>query len=518
MSPEEFQSGMSQAQSSMAGQKDYMLRGAKTLKTDGNAHVAKGEYKEALPIYERALENLKPHSGSDVVEVRLSLMLNAALCHLKLKEWGKAVNVCEDALTLDPRSVKATFRKGQARFELGHVAEAVAYVRRAAELSPKDEAIAAELKRIEAQCQSKGISEDDIKAEEKKLKDSSSSTPATSSSSKASPASAVGGQDMSEAVDKLSKNPEMLQQATDMMSKMDPETLSKLMSSQGMPAGMTPEMMKSQMEALSKNPDMVKSAVENLQGMPEEDRKRMLSQRMQGGAAGGVPAPKDMESMSKVFENPDMMKQMAQAAKASGVQGEEAEMMQKAAEEIASNPELGKQMSDMLKNMPPEQLEKMMQMSSQMRSRQAGGSGGGAAGSSDGLAGSGGAPPMDQAEAMDAMMNDPEMMKAASEMMKNITPETLASMARAQGIELDESKAKLISKLVPFIPALMKGWRWFSKGKKMAGNMVGGGRNLMIIILVVVGAALYQYFARPTLESAPAPGPPPPINYYQRPR
>eukprot|EP00747_Dinoflagellata_sp_TGD_P089531 gnl/TRDRNA2_/TRDRNA2_164357_c0_seq6.p1 gnl/TRDRNA2_/TRDRNA2_164357_c0~~gnl/TRDRNA2_/TRDRNA2_164357_c0_seq6.p1 ORF type:complete len:604 (+),score=162.76 gnl/TRDRNA2_/TRDRNA2_164357_c0_seq6:273-1814(+) len=513
MSPEEFQSGMSQAQSSMAGQKDYMLRGAKTLKTDGNAHVAKGEYKEALPIYERALENLKPHSGSDVVEVRLSLMLNAALCHLKLKEWGKAVNVCEDALTLDPRSVKATFRKGQARFELGHVAEAVAYVRRAAELSPKDEAIAAELKRIEAQCQSKGISEDDIKAEATKLKEKAT-TSTTSSSAKAASAPAAGGKDMSEAVDKLAKNPEMLQQATDMMSKMDPETLSKLMSSQGLPAGMTPEMMKSQMEALSKNPDMVKSAVENLQGMPEEDRKRMLSQRMQGGAAGGVPAPKDMESMSKVFENPDMMKQMAQAAKASGVQGEEADMMQKAAEEIASNPELGKQMSDMLKNMPPEQLENMMKMSSQMRNR--GGGGGAAASSSSGPAGD--APPMDQAEAMDAMMNDPEMMKAASEMMKNITPETLASMARAQGIELDESKAKLIGKLVPFIPALMKGWRWFSKGKKMAGNMVGGGRNLMIIILVVVGAALYQYFARPTLESAPAPGPPPPINYYQRPR
>ena len=52
-----------------------------------------------------------------------------------------------------------------------------------------------------------------------------------------------------------------------------------------------------------------------------------------------------------------------QLAQMTGGDAEDAKMMQKAAEEMAKNPELGKQMTEMMKNMDPEQMQKMMQMS-----------------------------------------------------------------------------------------------------------------------------------------------------------
>merc|ERR1719335_664278 len=100
-------------------------------------------------------------------------------------------------------------------------------------------------------------------------------------------------------------------------------------------------------------------------------------------------------------------------------------------------------MSEMMKNMSPEQMQSMMDMSAKMR-------GGGAA---SGAKGPGDGPP-DVA----SMMNDPDMMKATEDMMKNISPEMLQSMmspemlqsiSKSSGVEIDESRAKTIAKVLP---------------------------------------------------------------------
>merc|ERR1711937_409769 len=104
-----------------------------------------------------------------------------------------------------------------------------------------------------------------------------------------------------------------------------------------------------------------------------------------------------------------MIQKVAEMAKNNpGIGGEDAEMMRKTAEELQKNPELGKQMSEMMKNMPPEQMQKMMEMSAKMR----GGMGEKGSGKGDPMAN------MDAAGGMDAFMNNPEMMKAAEDMMK----------------------------------------------------------------------------------------------------
>merc|ERR1711971_183184 len=182
----------------------------------------------------------------------------------------------------------------------------------------------------------------------------------------------------------------------------------------------------------------------------------------------------------------------------------EAEMMRKAAESFSANPELGQQMSNMIKNMPPEQLQKMMEMSSRMKGGRktdstGGGGGGGGGGSADGPAG------MD-AGSMDAFMNDPDMMKAAEDMMANMSPETLMAMASSQGIELDEGKAKMIGKLMPFLPYVMKGMRFLGKMKKGFKAMFSP-RGRIAIAAVVLIAALYQHYGGSVEPPPPAPSP-----------
>merc|ERR1719230_1138296 len=74
----------------------------------------------------------------------------------------------------------------------------------------------------------------------------------------------------------------------------------------------------------------------------------------------------------------------------------------------------------------------------------------------DAMAGKGGMDPS-------AMMNDPDMLKATEQMMKNMSPEMLASMAKASGMDLSEDKAKLVAKFLPWLMRLM---RWFGHLKK----------------------------------------------------
>ena len=124
-------------------------------------------------------------------------------------------------------------------------------------------------------------------------------------------------------------------------------------------------------------------------------------------------------------------------------------------------------MTNMMKNMPPEQMQKMMEMSMKMKS--------------------GGSDAKDPSD----MLNDPEMMKAAEEMMKSISPEALQSMAKSAGIEVSESHAKMMSKVMPF---LMKGLKLWGYIKKMFQAMFSP-RGRIILAAVILLVAVGQHFA-----------------------
>lgn len=357
MTPEQMKTGLAQAQGQMSAQKQYMYNAAEMLKNQGNAEVKQENFDEALAKYTKALENLSGHAGDDVTNLQLNLLNNTALCYLKKKSFDKALESSERALKVDPRSFKALFRRGQAKEGMGSLAEGLYDVRRAAELSPNDKAIAKELERLRAELKERGIPEEAAVNTEKHevsaawQSASSGSTPTTFSPPQSRSPGAVNDPGLSDqlakAAEKIAENPDMLTQATEAMSKLTPEQMQSMMGA--LPPGVDAETMKSQMESLQKNPDMLKNAMESLKAIPPEERKKLLAQRYD--AASGPPAGVDQAAMAKMFEGG----------------GSEGDMMRKAAEQMSANPELTKQMSEMMMNMPPEQMQSMMEMSARMR-------------------------------------------------------------------------------------------------------------------------------------------------------
>mmetsp|Transcript_64838 Transcript_64838/g.154800 ORF Transcript_64838/g.154800 Transcript_64838/m.154800 type:complete len:562 (-) Transcript_64838:100-1785(-) len=494
MTPEQLRQGMSQAQGQMSAQKQYMCNASEMLKKEGNDLIAQNKFAEALAKYEKGLDNLKQVAGGDKT-LKIGLLNNKALCHIKMKEPEKAVEASEEALKVDPQSFKAFYRRGQAKSEMKQLAEALVDVRRASELSPSDKAIQTELQRLRDECKAKGIAEPPPDQDRHEVKStwsngatpstSSASVPGSSSSSSRSATPSADADRLAQAAEQLAENPDMLRQATEAMSKMSPETMEAMLQSSALPPGMNSDMMRSQMEQLQKNPEMLKMATDALKSMPEEERKKLLAARA-GGAGGPMPGmPGDPAMMSQVFEDPTMLQQMAEKAKdlsdddlkRMNLNGQEdLDVMRQAAEQMAKNPEMAKQMSDMMKNMPPEQLQAMMEASAAMR----GGKGPGAGAPGEMPAG------MDPT----AMFNDPEMIKATEKMMANMSPETFASMAKASGMEISEDKAKVIARLMPWIMRLMRMFSYVKKG----WSKIWSPKGRMVLAVVVVLVAVLQHY------------------------
>lgn len=52
-------------------------------------------------------------------KVKAAVFSNIALCHLKLKNYYEVKKACDSVLEIDPKSVKAYYRRGTSHFESG---------------------------------------------------------------------------------------------------------------------------------------------------------------------------------------------------------------------------------------------------------------------------------------------------------------------------------------------------------------------------------------------------------------
>ena len=82
-------------------------------------------------------EYVDGEGGDEARALLLSCLLNQAQCALAQSEWAPAAAACTRALALDGASMKAYFRRGKARVELGEFDDAKADLREAAKLDPK---------------------------------------------------------------------------------------------------------------------------------------------------------------------------------------------------------------------------------------------------------------------------------------------------------------------------------------------------------------------------------------------
>nr|KAJ3416570.1 RNA polymerase II-associated protein 3 [Polyrhizophydium stewartii] len=109
-------------------------------KEKGNEYFKRKDFKKAVACYTKSFK-LNPDDVTPVV--------NRALAYLKMKRWTEAESDCTHGLSMQPKNVKALWRRGIARRELGKLEEAMAAVLEPTNASVKEELNAVE-KSIEA--------------------------------------------------------------------------------------------------------------------------------------------------------------------------------------------------------------------------------------------------------------------------------------------------------------------------------------------------------------------------------
>lgn len=125
-------------------------------KMDGNTLFQEEKLEEAMQQYEMAIA----YMGDDfmfqlfgkyrdmALGVKNPCHLNLAACLIKLKRYEEAIGHCSIVLAEDENNVKALFRRGKARSELGQTDVAREDFEKAKKTAPQDKAILRELRLI----------------------------------------------------------------------------------------------------------------------------------------------------------------------------------------------------------------------------------------------------------------------------------------------------------------------------------------------------------------------------------
>lgn len=152
----DFQTKMKQAAEMVAMlPPPQKLQWATHQRKEGNKLFATGEYKDAMDVYLTCLvamdQSSKENDGKAAEEeechsiptaqieeeIKLPVLLNLALCALKLGMLSKAEQFCNYAMEMESgkRSSKANFRRGRTRMLMGHYVSAELDLVRALELN-----------------------------------------------------------------------------------------------------------------------------------------------------------------------------------------------------------------------------------------------------------------------------------------------------------------------------------------------------------------------------------------------
>ncbi|KAJ3299348.1 RNA polymerase II-associated protein 3 [Borealophlyctis nickersoniae] len=108
-------------------------------KEKGNAFFRKGDYKRAAACYGKSMK----FDPTNAV-----LPVNRAMAHLKLFNYVEAESDCTTGLALDPKNVKALWRRGIARRELGKLDEAKGDLELAGVLEPANKSMKEDLNKV----------------------------------------------------------------------------------------------------------------------------------------------------------------------------------------------------------------------------------------------------------------------------------------------------------------------------------------------------------------------------------
>ncbi|XP_020257230.1 peptidyl-prolyl cis-trans isomerase FKBP42 [Asparagus officinalis] len=130
------------------------IEAADRRKVEGNNYFKEEKLEDAMQQYEMAIA----YMGDDfmfqlfgkyrdmALAVKNPCHLNIAACLIKLKRYEEAIGQCTVVLSEDENNVKALFRRGKARAELGQTDSAREDFEKARKHAPQDKAIVKELR------------------------------------------------------------------------------------------------------------------------------------------------------------------------------------------------------------------------------------------------------------------------------------------------------------------------------------------------------------------------------------
>jgi peptidyl-prolyl isomerase D len=155
---------------------DKLLEITTRIKSSGNHFYKAGDQIRAVRKYRKAIKYitlLREAMGSTEDEeedkirgVEVPCCLNIAAALLKNPaspaDTDEALKQCENVLEIEADNVKATFRRGQARFQRKEFDEAIKDLNRARELEPNDKGVLNELAKVKKAKQAYGMKEKDL--------------------------------------------------------------------------------------------------------------------------------------------------------------------------------------------------------------------------------------------------------------------------------------------------------------------------------------------------------------------
>ncbi|XP_045829382.1 outer envelope protein 61 [Trifolium pratense] len=259
-------------------QMKYQLNAAEMLKKQGNELHNQGKFDDALQKYKLAKENIKEIPSFQSRKLLLACSLNLMSCYLKTRQYDECIKEGSEVLVYDSKNLKALYRRGQAYKELGRLQDAATDLNNALEVSPGDDTIAELLRDTKEQLTKEGgdfaprklvIEEITEEVENVPSGNNRSSSfeqtvdqpqKSSGSSKSSSLANNENPKSKPDSLDTLRKDPEAIRSFQNIISNADPATLAALNIGQSKDV----------------SPDMIKASTEMIGKMSPEELQKML--------------------------------------------------------------------------------------------------------------------------------------------------------------------------------------------------------------------------------------------------
>lgn len=470
----------------------YEITAAEMLKKQGNDLHSQGRFHEAMQKYCLAKQNIREIPSSQSRKLLLACSLNLMSCYLKTGQYDECVKEGAEVLAYDAKNLKALYRRGQAYKELGLLKDAVDDLSMAYEVCPSDDTVAKllrETKEILAEDGGehapRGLVIEEITEEDQNVRAQNSESssveqtvawPKTSNESSKS-SSTVINENLESNMERSFQNfisnanpatlaslnagqskdvsPDMIRTASNMISKMSPQELQKMLDMASSYQGDNPFLRGSPESTVNSGsippnvtPDMFKTASDMISKMPPEDLQKMfeMASSLSGKASSSSSAAVDKNVRNASQSN-------IPSSNASG---------SNAFAESSSYDSFLNMGNAAQSNFPSSSADLQEQMRNQMR--------------------------------------DPATREMFTSMIKNMSPEMMANMSKQFGVKLskeDAAKAQqTMSSLTPEDLDRMMRWadriqRGVEGAKKTKNWLLGKPGMILAIVMLILAAILH---------------------------